>query len=210
MQIDTGIRRILSVSKVYDAFQSLTGDKRAREFVASTFWRAKPGDKVVDIGCGPGTVLKYLDPGVQYFGFDMSEEYVDTARKAYGDRGTFVVGHTSDLIADDRLMGADLVTCNGLLHHLDDDEAAEVAAFGRSVLAPGGRMVCVEPCFLASQNPIARWIIENDRGQNVRGINGYRDVLSGSFDDIRIDVMTSLLRIPYVHVVLEAHAHAAD
>ena len=48
--------------------------------------RAKPGDKVIDIGCGSAEVLRYL-PDVDYIGIDINPDYIAFARRTYGSKG---------------------------------------------------------------------------------------------------------------------------
>ena len=76
MQDDIGFRRILSVSSIYDFFQDLVGVKDSRKWMAKTFWRLNGGEKIVDVGCGPGAILDYLPADVVYRGFDTSDAYM--------------------------------------------------------------------------------------------------------------------------------------
>lgn len=205
MQITHGLKSILSFPLVYDAFQNLVGARRARRWVATRIWRLKGGEKVVDIGCGPGEALEDLPANVRYVGFDLSEAYVEAARRKYGSRGTFHVGTAESFLAGDAndLMGADLVFCTGLLHHLDDPEVLAVFRLARRILLPQGRFVAVEPTFLEHQGRASERIMRQDRGCNVRKEAEWKALLAKEFEIHSTTVMTGLLRIPYIHIALE-------
>lgn len=69
-QIKTGIRRVLSHPTVYDAFQIfMEGNGSRTSFVRDSF-RVRPGDHVLDIGCGAAEIRAFL-PDVKYWGFDI-------------------------------------------------------------------------------------------------------------------------------------------
>lgn len=205
MQDTHGLKSILSIPLIYDAFQNLVGARRARRWVAQRIWRLKGGEKVVDIGCGPGEAMDDLPANVRYIGFDLSEAYVEAARKKYGSRGTFYVGTAESFLSGDLsgLMDADLVFCTGLLHHLDDPEVRAVLQLARRILRPDGRFVAVEPTFLEHQGMASEWIMRQDRGCNVRTEADWKTLLSQEFETHSTTVLTGLLRIPYIHIVLE-------
>ena len=52
MQSDSGLLRWLNVPFVYNAFSAAVGANALRRRLIQNHVRAKPGDKVIDIGCG--------------------------------------------------------------------------------------------------------------------------------------------------------------
>lgn len=206
MQDDSGLKSALAFPWVYELFQRAIGANRAWRWLAREFWRCPENAKVVDIGCGPGDVLDYLPQRINYFGLDVSSHYIQEARKRFGDRGQFLVGTAAELAQSPELQGADLILCTGLLHHLDDVEADAVFAFARRTLAPGGRLACFEPCYLRHQGALSRWMMGRDRGQNVRTESAWKKLASQHFPNARTDVLTSMNRLLYVHVLIECTA----
>jgi hypothetical protein len=98
--------------------------------------------------------------------------------------------------------------CFGVLHHLDDPEADQAMAFAKSNLKPGGRFVDVEPCLLAHQSGLSRWVMSRDRGQNVRREAEWQRLLSYQFPDCTTAVMAGMIRLPYIHIALTGrHSH---
>jgi SAM-dependent methyltransferase len=183
-QIVSGIRSILSHSAVYGLVQSLFGGHAARQEFADRFIRAKPGDRILDVGCGPAQILHYM-PDVDYIGYDPNPGYISDAKAAFAARrSVFFVGRftTADL-AQHQPFDAGLLL--GVLHHLDDDEASGLLGLLRTAIRPGGRLVTLDNVFIENQNPIARKLIEWDRGKNVRTASGYRALAAKHFASTR-------------------------
>ena len=193
---------MLSHPAVYGAVQDLLGAERSRARLCADHLRVRPGDVVVDVGCGPAQILDHLPREIAYHGFDLSPAYIAAARARYGDRGSFHCADVGDLAA------TPLPPCNvafaiGLLHHLDDRDARALLARLHDRLAPGGRLVTVDPAYWPGQSRIARSIIRRDRGQHVRTGPGYRALVEGVFPRVALVRRDDLLRIPYSHAILE-------
>ncbi len=204
MQTVTGIRRLLSSPALYALVQNLIGARRSRRWLAEHFWQITPDSKVVDIGCGPADVLEFLPADIDYLGFDPSPAYIARARERHGAnrRAQFLTGTTATLADDTRFRNADAVLCIGVLHHLEDAEALEVMAFAQRNLRPGGRLLCLEPCFLEKGSRLANWVMRWDRGRNIRAEAAWRALLAAVFPDGEAEPVRGLVRIPYTHILL--------
>ncbi len=80
----------LSSPWVYEAFHHLIGARRWLKWFSSKVIRPRAGDRLFDIGCGPGALLRCLPAGVDYVGFDRNEAYIRRARQVHGNRGNFI------------------------------------------------------------------------------------------------------------------------
>jgi SAM-dependent methyltransferase len=202
MQRNSGLHYWLKVPFLYNVWQEAIGAKALHLKFIQRYVRAKAGNKVIDIGCGPAKVLRWL-PDVEYVGLDVNPDYIAFARRTYGSKGTFVVGDTKSLWEDSRFRDADIVMGLGILHHLEDDEAAHCIRFAHRALKEGGRFVAFEVCWVPNQGFLSRYIMSKDRGQNIRTEQMYRQLAGGVFKKVDSWVDTRALRIPYVFVFLE-------
>ena len=202
MQSDSGLLGWLKVPSVYNIFSAAVGGNVLRRSLIQNHVRAKPGDKVIDIGCGPARVLQSL-PAVKYFGLDINPDYIAFARRTYGDKGTFVVGDTRSLRGDSRFKDADIVIAVAVLHHLDDEEAADCIQFAYDALKREGRLICHDACWIPNQGAFSKCIMSHDRGRNIRTEQQYRQLAAKVFRNVHAWVDTKPLRIPYVTIVLE-------
>ena len=200
-QITHGLRAVLSNPQVYSAFQSMMGANGARRRIVSENIRPNPGMKILDIGCGPAEILFYL-PDVEYWGVDISEPYIKKAKQNHLTRGHF---YCKELTSDDieEFPPFDVVLALGVLHHMDDEMAQTVLRLARKALAVGGRLVTVDPCFDESQNAISRFLVRNDRGQNVRTKLKYTELAEGVFTKVTATIHHQTW-IPYTNCVMES------
>jgi len=201
-EVVTGIRRIFSVPTVYRFAQWLVGADRFRKVLIEDFLQVETGMKLVDIGCGPADILKYL-PDVDYVGLDHSRSYVDSAIARFGSRGQFIqiTAGEIDLI---QFAPRDLAISIGVLHHLNDGEALEMLKMAKAVLGENGRFVSVDPTIAVGQHPIGRFLASRDRGQHVRAPNSIEALVKQVFGKVTVHTRHNLLRIPYSHVLVEA------
>jgi SAM-dependent methyltransferase len=199
-QTTSGLRSLLSLPSAHRLFQWLVGSPRTRRALAEEYIGAKPGQRLLDIGCGTAEILGYL-PEVEYIGFDQNESYIRAAQKRYGARGNFVGRDVNDVLLG-TLGSFDVVLALGILHHLDDGETRKLFGLAKSCLKPGGRLVTFDTCYQEGQSSIARFLINRDRGRNTRTEAGYSSLASEVFGTVKSSVRHNLLHIPYTHVIL--------
>ena len=204
MERRDALRWLLDWPAAYRAAQNLLGAKQTRDRIVRDILAVEPGERVLDIGCGPGDILEHLPP-LDYVGVDYSESYIEAARRRFGSRGTFIASDVKHLL-DAKQDPFDLVFAIGLLHHLDDEAVAALLRDVRHCLKKGGRFVALDPLIETPQNPIARFLARIDRGQFVRTLDGYRVLAAPAFEQTRAEARRDLLRVPYSHAVLVARA----
>src|SRR4051812_25484014 len=132
-QTTTGVRAVLSNPAVYELWSRLVGGERGRTRFVGAHVRAQTGQRVLDLGCGPGELLPYLGD-VGYTGVDISAPYIERARERFDGRAEFRVGDATRI--DDDLTGFDVVLVAGVLHHIDDDGVRRLFAGAARALAP--------------------------------------------------------------------------
>src|SRR5260370_8895217 len=111
-QVESGLKRLLTISRFYELFQKTLGGDNARKWLAKNIWKPKSGETIVDVGCGSGLILEHLPADIKYLGIDISEQYVRSARKRFSARGTFFLGTAHHLLNHD-----DSYSCSSYLYH---------------------------------------------------------------------------------------------
>lgn len=197
-----GIRRPLENARTYSLVQWAIGGKKGRRAYVHEYLKPVAGQRILDLGCGPGDILRWL-PAVDYLGVDSNPAYVASGRKHFGARGRFRCADIRNLTFESNEQ-FDVVISIGLLHHLDDDAAHRVAALAATVLKPRGYLVTQDSVVAEGQARISRWLIGMDRGQSVRDADGYRAILERHFGRVDLDIRHDLARMPYTHAILVA------
>jgi 2-polyprenyl-3-methyl-5-hydroxy-6-metoxy-1,4-benzoquinol methylase len=194
-----GFRRLLARAWVYDLLQLAVGSNVSHRRFIKEHVRLLPGERVLDIGCGPATILRTLPEGVDYVGIDESAKYIDAARRKWGHRGEF---HRVDATARLPENDFDVVLVMGVLHHLDDVGCRRLLCLAAGSIKPQGRLVAIEPARQRNEAAAAAWLISRDRGAYVRDAQGYAALARPAFSAVVVRTRNDLLRIPYTHAVL--------
>src|SRR6266571_807094 len=93
-----GLWSVLASPMVYEASQHLVGARRWLKRFARETIRPTPGQRVLDIGCGPGALLRFLPSQVHYIGFDRNAAYIERARKSHSGRGDFICDDVTNFL----------------------------------------------------------------------------------------------------------------
>ena len=119
--------------------------------------KVKPGDKVLDVGCGTGsltlTAQSYAGPGGKVYGIDAAPEMIEVAREKasrLGPQVVFKVGLIEQLAFPETIF--DVVISRLAIHHLPNDLKPKGFAEILRVLKPGGHLLIAD--FRPPANPI--------------------------------------------------------
>src|SRR5215213_7264681 len=167
---------VLHGARWYDLFGSVISfgrDKAIREKLIELAAPA-PGEKVLDVGCGTGTLAIAIKPQVgagEVHGIDASPEMIQVAKEKAAKAGSdidFQVALIEAIPFPDASF--DLVTSSLMLHHLPDDLKRTGLDEIRRVLKPGGRFMAID--FAAhSHSPLCHLlsIFGHSRGESMVG-----------------------------------------
>ena len=144
-----------------DEFTQILHRRNAETHAAHLLPYLRPGSRVLDVGCGPGSIsvglAKAIEPG-ELHGIDMEESQIEIARASAAAGGhintTFHVGDATDLPFEDDSF--DAAHTHAVLMHVPDTEKA-LSEIMR-VLKPGGvlasREMITEASFVGPEEAV--------------------------------------------------------
>jgi cyclopropane fatty-acyl-phospholipid synthase-like methyltransferase len=200
------LARMLRSGRAYSLSMKLLGVHNYRSIIVNNYIRPGDGDKILDIGCGPGDIVQYL-PHVSYVGFDNNRDYIEQAKQKFGQRGLFIwssINTYSVKEADQNTYDAAIAL--GVLHHVNDTEATTMFNIARTALKPGGRLITLDNRHTDNQPQLEKVLLSLDRGKFIRTPEGYRDLALRYFGNVKVFTETNMLRVPYSHTILECHS----
>ena len=198
-QKNKGIYRIISITFFYSLIQRIISATSFREKIIKKYiTKHNVNVKVLDVGCGPAEILSVL-PNIRYYGFDINPNYINSAKKKYEGRGKFFCKRfTSKDIRN--LPKFDHILLLGILHHLSDEEANTLISNIKKVLKKNGNLITQDNTFTKNQNFIAKFLVQMDKGNNVRLKNGYLNILKKHFKKFNSKIYHQKF-IPYTYFV---------
>jgi SAM-dependent methyltransferase len=138
---------------------------------------AKPGDRILDAGCGYGFFSKYLGH-CDYVGIDNDPERIGRAIKNFGEapRRKFIVGDVcnTNFLKD----SFNKALCYGLLHHLSDADAQLCLAETSRIVT--GNVVFSDPVH-SEYHFINNLLCRLDEGKFVRDPEAYMEICRKQF-----------------------------
>jgi cyclopropane fatty-acyl-phospholipid synthase-like methyltransferase len=201
------IRSVLAIPAAYQLWWHLVGGPAWATVLVNEYIQVREGNRILEIGCGPGTIVGYL-PHSDYLGFDLSSKYIEVARKRF-PQAQFVCERVSQFSLA-KHQSFDAVLALGIVHHLDDAEAKRLFQIGYDALKPGGKLITIDGVWTRDQSATARWLLARDRGEHVREEAEYVRIASDVFSNIKPSVRHDLLRIPYSHLIMQCVRESAS
>lgn len=168
---------------------------------------AQPGERVLDLGCGPGDgAQRVAETGAQAVGLDYSQGMLETARAVPGLAG-LARGDAGRLPFRDGAF--DRIICTNSFHHYPQHLAALKEM--RRVLKPGGVLVLVDP----RKDHLFGWAAIDLVENAVFGLEEvrifsvpqwYRMLSEAGFSKSKVDVGPAWQPVAWAEVFVEATA----
>jgi ubiquinone/menaquinone biosynthesis C-methylase UbiE len=164
-----------ALTPLYDPFIRLMGRERRFKGRLIEHLRLSPGQRVLDVGCGTGTLAVMIGrehPAVEITGIDGDTDILERARSKAADAGvraTFRVAMATELPFGDGSF--DRVTSTLMAHHLPTSAKTQMFAEIRRVLAPGGELHLVDigPAASAIGRAVQRLVRPHQLADNLDG-----------------------------------------
>ncbi len=150
---------------------------------------------ILDIGCGPAEILQYI-PKSNYYGFDIDERSIKFAKRKYKNKNHHFYCKKFNNTEIKKLPKFDFVIMFGILHHLKSKEIKYVLSLCKKVMKKNGTLLTEDPIFIKDQNFVAKFLIRNDRGLNIRTKKEYLNLVKIFFHKVKSKI-THQSFIPY-------------
>lgn len=130
--------KFLEISSVYAKLMNFLLGGNTYTTLVKEYIQPTNGCTVLDVGCGPATVLDFL-PNVKYFGLDPNPKYIASASKIWR-KGYFICAGV-DQLNDHGLQTFDRIIILGVMHHLDDQQLTQLMTSLRNRLNSEGVLI---------------------------------------------------------------------
>jgi ubiquinone/menaquinone biosynthesis C-methylase UbiE len=159
-------------SRHYDIFSGLLGmgTNRRNSRMVVELAKVKPGDRVLDVGCGTGsltlTAQSYAGPSGKVYGIDASPEMIEAAKEKARRAGSgvvFEVGLIEELAFPEASF--EVVISRLAIHHLPADLKQRGFSEILRVLKPGGQLLIAD--FKPPDNPLLSHLTSALVGQHM-------------------------------------------
>lgn len=184
-----GIHKLFSYPLIYTFMQKIMSAEKKRVALVKKVIKKNSNINVLDIGCGTGKIIEALPKAMNYYGYDISKTYINYARIKYRSKNIKFFCKEFSLRELKKLPKLDFVILFGIIHHLDDQEFDNLLFLIKKIIKKKGVLLTCDPTLIKKQNFVAKFLIKNDVGNNVRFPKDYISRLKKHFKkiDYKID-----------------------
>ncbi len=151
--------------------------------------------KILDIGCGPAEIVDYI-PDCEYYGYDIDKRSIEYAKKKYSNKKYKFFCKIFNKNELKKLPKFDYIILFGILHHLNNNEISSILNLCKKIMKKNCKILTEDPILIKNQNIIAKFLIQKDRGMNVRNKKEYLFLLKSHFKIVKYKIVPQLF-IPY-------------
>jgi 2-polyprenyl-3-methyl-5-hydroxy-6-metoxy-1,4-benzoquinol methylase len=121
-----------------------------------------PGEAVIDVGCGSGTVASFLGTfGADVLGIDGNPEAIDFARRTYAKPNVrFQKGLVDETFGSPGSL--DKIYCLEVIEHVYLSQAERMLRNFHQLLKPGGKVFLTTPNYRSAW-PVIEWLMDRFR-----------------------------------------------
>ena len=188
-------------ARAYELFSTLAFAGRRRRVFTSlvALSGARPGDQVLDVGCGPGYLTRLaadaVQPGGAALGIDPSPSVIAYAQHAAQANCSFALGVAENLESHDGSI--DVVVSSLMMHHLPEDLRPQALREMFRTLRAGGHLLVAD--FRPPRSRLGRHVIGAVTGPAMQ--HNPIDRLESTIRDAGFDVIGRGDLHPFLHYV---------
>jgi ubiquinone/menaquinone biosynthesis C-methylase UbiE len=189
------LNKLLYNHVIYSSIMNILGSSDFMPKFIRDYIKPNSGERILDIGCGPADILKFLPDDIEYIGIDFNEMYIKAAKKQYQNRGTFILGNVNNL-SEYFNEFFDVVIIIGVIHHLSDNDAKHLIQCANNILREKGRLITLDNIdgdYIGLINKIA---LKLDRGNFIREEMSYTQLFA-PFSKVKTHIKKAPMRVPY-------------
>ena len=191
---------ILKSAWAYRLYQWLAGANKYKRLFANNYIRYKPDQRILDIGCGPADILKFLPRYTDYTGIDSNPDYISKARKRSPCK-TFICGDITNPAFELEDETFNTVFFIGVLHHCPDEVVDKMLRFAHRKLKKGGRLLSLEPVYAGNQGKLELLIMKYDRGKFIRSAGEYQMLTRKIFLNCSYEILANTMNVPFTIII---------
>jgi SAM-dependent methyltransferase len=174
------------LGEAYLRYSFTKGTEQEVDFLVDVLGLAA-GDRVLDVGCGPGRHARALAVrGMEVLGVDISERFIELANRDAPPNATFQRADARHLPYEDEF-DAVVSLCQGAFGLVGEEDPSVIEGMARAA-KPGGRIALTA----FSAYFALRYLEESDRFDADAGVNHERTVVKNEGgDEAEFDLWTS-------------------
>ena len=158
---------------------------------------------VLDVGCGPGKTCLDFPKCKKYVGIDISKEYINDAKKNYGNFADFIWMPIQNIEKDLKKTYEkfDIIVIKGVYHHLDSQTITNMLEILKDKLTKNGKIISMDPTYKKGFL-ISNFIVSLDRGKFVRNPQNLLNLMKQS---MKIKKTKTIFQFfpPYQRIIIE-------